>query len=202
VILQWTPAQIHDTVAAIARQREFGGANRQSLIGRALRYLLQRFDDLLELLKGSLDARLLLGAAIIIVIGTVLARVYAERRAAERKRRGGVRGSRTERRDLWRVAEELAAAGQLDAASHAVYAALIGALTRSGIVRFHESKTAGDYARDLRRAGVRYAGEFREFGREFDRAVFGVDVVSRAEYERLAELAARLASVIEQRSAA
>ena len=41
--------------------------------------------------------------------------------------------------------------GNFNAASHALYAALLERIARSGAVALHASKTGGDYWRELRR---------------------------------------------------
>jgi len=53
--------------------------------------------------------------------------------------------------NLWKDAERAAAAGDYTAAAHLLYAALIRMLVLRGVLRFHPSKTSGDYVRELRR---------------------------------------------------
>ena len=82
-----------------------------------------------------------------------------------------------------REARTFADAGNFTEASHALYGAVVEALTVAGVVRYHRSKTAGDYARELRRAGSPIAADFRSFGRSFDRLAFGQSPVSRDDYD-------------------
>ena len=96
----------------------------------------------------------------------------------------------------------IAAAGNYSEASHALYIAVLEAVTASGGVRYHRSKTAGDYARELRRNGSPIAVDFRLFGRGFDRLAFGHVEMAREEYDQLATLAERIVTTVGRASAA
>jgi hypothetical protein len=200
---EWSARQVHDTVAAIVSQPAYGAPARQSLVGRFLRYLFRRIAELFDWMGGSVDARIIVAGAVVLVALIVVARIAVDRRLAENRRRGlDVRGARGERRDYWRIAGELAASGRHADASHAVYAAVLDALTGSGMVKYHSSKTSGDYARELRRHGSPLATDFRSFAREFDRAVYGTAAVSAEDYARLRALAEPLAPPARARPAA
>ncbi|HTE47414.1 MAG TPA: DUF4129 domain-containing protein [Gemmatimonadaceae bacterium] len=193
----WTPAQIHDTIAKIAAQPRYSSGVGQSLLGRLLRYLWNRFNAFLSYIEGSVDARIVVIAAVVIVVALIVARVVVARRLAEdRRRRGlGIRATTGQRLDYWTVAAAEAANGQYANACHALYSAVLDTLVRDGVVKFHASKTSGDYARDLRRAGAPAFADFRAFARHFDRVIFGETHVGNAEYERLRESAERTARV-------
>jgi len=201
VTAQWTARQVHDTVAAIAAERAFGG-NRESLIGRFLRFVIREINDFLEWMRGSLDARIIVYVAVAVVAAAIVGRVIVERRAADRRRRGLTnRGRQRERRDLWRVAAELAAEQRFIDASHALYGSVLERLTTAQLVRFHASKTNGDYARELRRNGSALAPEFRAFASDFDRSVFGHAEPTAGDYERLLNAAERIVTQLQQRAA-
>ena len=201
-MVQWTPAQVHDTVAAIASQAAYGG-QRRSLVGRFLRFVFARIGDLLDFVRGSLDARVVIAVAVAAIVLIIAARVAIDRRAAERRRARAGRGRGVDgRRNPWTESREHASAGRFDAACHALYLAVLDELTASGLVKFHRSKTAGDYGRDLRRAGAPIASEFRAFVRDFERTVFGQGVVAREDYDRLAALAERIVAAIRRPAAA
>jgi hypothetical protein len=70
-----------------------------------------------------------------------------------------------------------------------VYIGVLDALTRMGAVRYHASKTSGDYARDLRQRQSPVAGDFWSFARQFDRSVFGWTAPTHEDYVRLARAA-------------
>jgi len=202
VISQWTPGQVHDTVAAIVAQRGYVG-QRESLVARFLRFILDEIDKLLRLVRGSLDAKVIIAAAVILLAVVIAARIAIDRRAAERRARLAPRSRPGEGgRDAWTEARTLADAGQFTEASHALYGAVVERLTATGAIRYHRSKTVGDYVRDLRRAGSSLAPEFRAFGRDFDRLAFGQESASRDDYERLASVAERIVEAVRRPSAA
>lgn len=199
-MLQWSARQIHDTVAAIARQPAYGSASKRSLLGRALRFAFDRIADLFRGVEGSMNARLVIILAIAVVAFVVIARIVVDRRLAEvRAARPGARVRAGERADFWSAAAEAAEGGRYDEASHLLHAAVLDALTRSGAMKWHASKTNGDYARELRRRGSPLAAGFRAFVADFERVVFGTRVASRDDYVRLRAAAERLS---ERRAAA
>ena len=199
---QWTPAQVHDTVAAIVAQADFATVQRESLFGRFLRFLIAEINELFRLARGSIDGRIIVAAAVLVIGLIVISRIVADRRLARRRRfrsRGGVHGSR---RDAWAAARQLAEQGELSDASHALYSAVLETLSRSGTIRFHVSKTAGDYARELRRAGVPTASDFRSFAQELDRVVYGRVKVTRSEFDGLLQAAELIADASARQRAA
>jgi hypothetical protein len=192
VIQQWTPEQVHDTVAAIVAQPDFTAAQRQSLIGRVLRYVGRWLNEFFSWSSGSVDGRLIVGVAVAVVVCIVAGRIIAERRYAVVRRTGRSTLRAGERRDYHKLARELAESGRLIEASHALYAAVLDDLTRVGAVKYHLSKTSGDYTRELGRSRSLPTTDFREFGRVFDRAVYGHDVVTLDEWHTLSALAERI----------
>ena len=200
---QWTPAQVHDTVAAIVAQPHFATRQRQSLFVRFLRFIISEINELLGLLRGSIDGRIIVVAALVLIAVIVISRIVADRRLALRRRSSPTAvGSHGSRRDAWAIAREMAAQGQLVEAGHVVYSALLETLSRSGAIRFHASKTAGDYARELRHAGAPTASDFRVFAREFDRAVYGRGTLTRSEFDALLQAAEQIAGVASRQRAA
>jgi hypothetical protein len=113
-----------------------------------------------------------------------------------------VRGPRGERQDLRALALQFAAEGRYADASHALYGALLYALTSAGLVRYHASKTTGDYSRELRRGRSPLAEPVRQFGRAFDRAVYGDSSVTREQWESLLSAAESIERAIHPRAAA
>lgn len=191
VARQWSSREIHDTVAAIARQPMFGLA-RQSLVGRFFRYLYERLSEFLALLRGSPNARLLVIAGLLGVLLIVVARIVVGRRVdARQAQRRGTRRGVMGRVDAWSAAEALAAAHDYTGACHALYAAVVDALSRDGMLRRHSSKTSGDYSRELRPRGVPVVHEFRSFAGDFDRVIYGSGVATEDDYARLAQAAER-----------
>jgi len=187
---RWSTAEIHDTVAAIARQPAYATPLRRSLLGRAVTFLINRFADLVALLNGSREFRWMAIIATILVVLAVAGRIVISRQLDVFGKRAG-RGARliSERRDYWTLSRELATAGDFAGACHALYAAVIQTLARDGSLDVHSSKTSGDYARELRRHESPALQSFRTFARQFDRIVYGTSSVAAEDYERLARAA-------------
>ena len=91
--------------------------------------------------------------------------------------------------DPWALAQSLAAGGDYTAAAHALYSALLEAAARGQQVRLHPSKTAGDYARELRSRRSQIFSRFREFARHYEVVIYGDQMCDRERYDRLFELA-------------
>jgi hypothetical protein len=192
----WSPAQIHDTVAAIVRGPEFARSGRESLLGRFVRYVFAQIRDLLSHYRGSPSARYVVIAALVALVVIVIARIVVARDLdAQIRRRGAVSRRSSSDTDMWSSARDHAAAGDFAAASHALYAALLDRLAREGQVALHPSKTGGDYWRELRRRGSPLAGDFRVFARRFDRVMFGAGSVASTDFDELAGLAERVLDV-------
>jgi uncharacterized protein DUF4129 len=193
----WTAKQIHDSVAKIAEQPIYAGTRRASLLGRLFHFLWDKLGDLLDLVRDTVDPRILLFAGIGVVVIVVVARIVVAQRITDAQGRHRSRhGTRLDgRTDYWSLARDEAAAGRYAEACHLVYAALIDALSRDGLVTYHKSKTSGDYARDLRRSAPSSYGEFRSFARQFDRVIFRESTVGESDYEQLRAYAARAARV-------
>lgn len=194
-VAPWTLRQIHDTVAKIAAEPKFAEHTAASLLGRFLRFIGERISDLLDFLSGRADARWVIIAAVVVVAIIIGARITLERQtvAARRARAMHARVSRGGRTDYWTLAAEDAAAGRYAAGCHALYAAVLDTLAREGVVAFHASKTAGDYARELRRNRFARAAEYMEFIRVFDRAAFGTAEPSADDFARVRAAAASIA---------
>jgi hypothetical protein len=186
----WTAKQIHDTVAAIVRRPAYATPVRQSILGRILTTVFRWIRDLLEQIKSWPDARYVLIAAVAVIVIVIAARIVIGQKMEARRRAGmGLHAIGGERRDYWALAAELDAAGNYVGACHALYIGVLDALSRTGALRHHASKTSGDYARDLRQRQSPVANEFAAFARQFDRSVFGWSAPTHDEYVRLARAA-------------
>jgi hypothetical protein len=186
----WTARQIHDTVAAIVRQPAYTIPVRQSILGRVFQTIFGWIRDLLEQIKAWPDARYLLIAAVALIVLVIAGRIVIAQQMEARRRVGvGLRAIGGDRRDYWALAAELDGKGDYVGACHAVYIGVLDALNRMGALRYHVSKTSGDYARDLRQRDARIATEFAAFARQFDRSVFGWTAPTHDDYSRLARAA-------------
>ena len=180
----WPPAAIHDSVAAIARQPEFARTLKDTLLSRLGAWLLELLQGLVAFTRESGVARWFTTVLVVAIVLVIVVRLVIAARADEGSvvRAAARAGSRA---DPWGDAERLAAAGRLTDAAHLLLASLLLAFAERGDVRLHASKTAGDYARELRRRGSPAHAGFRTFSRVYDRAIYGVGRVSPEEYAAL-----------------
>jgi hypothetical protein len=106
-----------------------------------------------------------------------------------RAERGGGRRRGESGGDPWALAQRLAAAGDYTGAAHALYQGLLLSVARRDNIRLHESKTVGDYTRELRSRASRRFAPFREFARTYEVVVYGLGRCDRDRYDRLQRLA-------------
>lgn len=95
----------------------------------------------------------------------------------------------------WDAAQLSAAQGDYTQAAHWLYAALLQSLAQRERLRLHSSKTAGDYARDLRSTSSPSWSPFRRFVQAFEFVAYGRRECSRDEFEQLRALAAPVMGV-------
>jgi hypothetical protein len=185
---RWPGAAVHDTVAAIIRQPEYQRSVRATLFERILDWIGDAIRRLFAAVPNVPNAKwIILGIAIALVLA-IAVRFLLGNEAEERRRRarpGAVFGSG----DPWIEAERLAAAGDYTDAAHLLYRGVTERLAAAESIRLHPSKTSGDYARELRLRGSPVHAEFRQFGRRYDRAMFGAGTCDAATYATLRELA-------------
>jgi hypothetical protein len=183
----WSRAAIHDTVAAIVRQPGYRRSLGTTLLDRVVGWIADVYNRLVEALGTVPHGRLVATIAAVAVAGLVVARiVYAARlRGVNAIPLVTGRGRTGRSSDPWREAEQLAAAGQFTEAAHALYRATVAMLATHGLVRRHDSKTSGDYARELRRRGSHAYAAFRRFGARYDRIIYGTGVCDEEGYGAL-----------------
>lgn len=196
----WSRAAIHDTVAAIARQAAYRRDLGSSLLDRILRWIYEAYRRFAEALGSVPHARLLATIAASTVIALVIARlVYANRlRATVVDLPNGARRRLGSEADPWHEAEALAAAGRFTEAAHALYRGVLVMLASHKLVRLHESKTSGDYARELRRRGSPAYAAFRRFGQRYDRIIYGTGECNAQDYDGLLDDARQITPATER----
>lgn len=92
--------------------------------------------------------------------------------------------------DWWATAQRLAAQGNYTDAAHALYRALIATAALRGLVSLHDSKTSGDYLRELRRsADSTDIIHFTDFTRSYETIIYGIGNCDAERYDRLQNLA-------------
>lgn len=183
----WPAAAVHDTVAAVMRQRAYQRSLRVSIMDRVFQWIGDVWRRMAELLGAVPHGRAVAVACAVAIVVIVLARVaytaqLREDEVRSVRRRSVPRGG-TEA--PWDEAQRLAAAGRYEEAAHALYRALLHVLVVRERLRLHPSKTSGDYARELRARGSQYYAPFRQFGRRYDRILFGVGACDAAAYDQL-----------------
>ena len=149
----------------------------------------ERLFDALEKSPGARSFAIWLGiAALAIIVARVIyTTVHGERLTAERAtdpRRARVPGE-----SAWSAAQHAAGKGDYTQAAHLLYAALLQSLSQRERLRLHSSKTAGDYARDLRAKSSPSWSPFRKFVQAFEFIAYGRRECTRDEFERLRALA-------------
>ena len=123
---------------------------------------------------------LLIALAVLIVARIVIVVI-----AARGHDQAGTRPASARARDARAEAERLAAAGRFTEAAHALLRAILATLADRGEVRLHDSKTTGDYARELDRNASPLRAVFRAFRRRYDRVIYGAGECSADDFAAL-----------------
>ena len=186
----WSPAAVHDTVAAVVHGRGFRRSLQLSLAQRLFRWISDGLTALMDYLRASAPARwLAIGFAVLLVLLIVGRLLLAARARDEDETMGGDTRRNHPGEDPWRAAARLSEAGQLEEAAHALYRGVVESVTRTDRLRLDHAKTSGDYARELRARGSPRYSAFRSFARRFDAAVYGHGQCDAAALADLAALA-------------
>lgn len=190
----WPADAIHDTVAAVMRQRAYQRSIRSSLFERFIGWITELLQQFFASVSQVPYAKWIVLALAILVVAGIVLRLALVRDSEERRARAARRSRAVVGADPWADAERLAAAGNHTEAAHALYRALIETLASRQLLRLHPSKTSGDYARDLRARGSAAHADFRQFARRYDRGLFGLRSFDADSYAALREQALRLAA--------
>ena len=195
-MIQSVPEAVRDTIAAVFRQPAFERSLRETLWRRLLSWfggLLDRIGNAMAESPVALwTARVLLAAAIAVVVGRAAYLLWAWWRQRERVATLGP-GARRAAGDPWLRAQQAAAAGDYTAAAHLLYQALLQLLAGRERLRLHPSKTVGDYTRELRARSSSAFPAFRDFARDYEIVVYDLQECDQQRYERLRALAGPLA---------
>ena len=184
---------IADTVAAVLRAPEFARHQGVSLWTIVLRWLLALVGRLFQATAEHPAIGMVVRAATVAALVLVLARIVYVALAQRGDAHPG-HGARLDRATDWAAtAQRLAGEGRFTDAAHALYLALLASVARRGLVTVHESKTAGDYLRELRRRrGPFDVGSFAEFTRSYETVIYGIGECDADRYTRLESLAGRM----------
>jgi len=194
-------AAVRDALTAVFRQASYNRSLRETLLSRLIDWLLRGLGALIRGARswGRTDAgrwslfALLVAAIVALIVHSMTQRVGNATGSSWRasRGRGGPGG------DPWALAQRLAAEGNYTDAAHALYQALLQALARRNSVRLDESKTVGDYGRELRGRAPQWTVPYRAFARDYEVVVYGLRDCDRERYERLRELASAITSAPE-----
>jgi len=99
---------------------------------------------------------------------------------------------------LWRKSQELAGQGAFRQAVGVLLIALLRRLEGSSVLRFHTSKTNGEYLREYP-SDVAGRSQFTQFIGLFERSIYGGLDVAGPTYETMNSLAQRIVSDVDQR---
>lgn len=184
-------AAIADTVAVVFRGREYALHQSVSLWDIIARWLAQAIMRLFGLAAEhpavSYVVRMTIIIAVVLVAGRIAYSFVVKRRSPSLtlRRRGQSRAS-----DWWTAAQKLAADGDYTAGAHALYMALITAAALRGLVSLHDSKTTGDYLRELRHAASSSdISQFADFTRSYETVIYGIGTCDSERFARLHALA-------------
>jgi hypothetical protein len=189
-------AVIRDTIAAVFRDPAYGRDTLLSRLGSWLRELLQALFARFDPDRMSIPMFWLVWGLVGILLLALVARLlYSLATAYSAPRRRGLRLSdgNLPGVDAWRMAMRHAEAGDYTSAAHALYAALLAVIAAETDVELHDSKTIGDYLRDLSRRSYAMLSRFREFARTYETVIYGLGSCDRVRYERLLGLAQQMA---------
>jgi hypothetical protein len=183
---------VRDTIARVFEGAAYNRSARQTIAGYLWDAFLRFFGRLFDALEGSPEARsfaIWLGIAVLAVIAArvIYVTIHGERLTAGRP--GDARRSRVSGESAWTAAQNAASKGDYTHAAHLLYAALLQSLAQRERLRLHSSKTAGDYARDLRSKSSPSWSPFRKFVQAFEFIAYGRRECTRDEFERLRALA-------------
>jgi hypothetical protein len=182
---------IRDTIARVFEASRYDRSARRTIGDYLLDALGRAFSAVIDALEASATLRTAawwLGIALVaIVVGRLVYLAYLRERVVAGTGGSGERGF--PREDPLAAAQRSAGEGNYLDATHHLYAALLQHLARGGRVRLHASKTAGDYARDLRAQQSPAWDAFRRFVGGFEYIVYGRRACDRDDFDRLRGLA-------------
>ncbi len=182
---------IGDTVAAVFGSRDYALHRTVSLWGIIIRWIAQLLARLFGIVGGNPVVGYTIRTALVVGLVLIAARLgyslFLSHRSPTRtlRRHGSSRAS-----DWWATAQRLAAQGDYTAAAHALYLALITAAAVRGLVSLDDSKTTGDYLRELRRsADLADTASFADFTRSYETVIYGIGACDADRFARLRTLA-------------
>ena len=181
---------IADTVVAVLRSRPFARNDRISIGQLVVQWLISLIMRLFGFASTHPAVGFVLRTALAIAIIAALARVAFAVFTRYSPAPAGRHGDPRRGIDWWKRAHELASRDDYTGAAHALYLALLGSVAQRGLITLHESKTTGDYVRELRRKPDSVdLPVFTDFTRSYETVIYGIGTCDRERYARLDTLA-------------
>ena len=194
---QISNSAIADTVAAVLRSRDFVAHNTVSigqLIAEWIWSVTVRFLGFTASHPAvGFVLKLTLGAILLVILVRMAYGLLVRYSPSALGRQHFESGRGT---DWWRTAQQRASDNDYTGAAHALYLALLGSAARRGLISLHESKTTGDYLREVRRRPDAIdLPRFADFTRSYETVIYGIGICDQERYSRLSDLAATLLGV-------
>jgi Domain of unknown function (DUF4129) len=181
-------AAIRDTISRIVLERGYRRSVTSTLLSRFWDWFSDLFSRLFSQAAGSRGTYFISIGVLAVLLGTIVARAIIVSRA--RRLAANFRVPVATADDQLAQARALAAQGAHVQAAHLLYAAVVTRLVEGRRVRRHDSKTVGDYGRELRSAGDVLAAPYGAFATVYDIVAYGDGICDAARYARLEQLAA------------
>lgn len=193
---------IADTVAAVFRGREFTEHNGVSIGQLVSQWIWSAFIRFLGFAASHPAVGLVLRVTLGLIALVILARIgfgllarYAPSAIGRQHLEVG-RG-----RDWWHTAQDLASKQEYTGAAHALYLALLALAAHRGLVSLHESKTTGDYLREVRSNPDAFdIPRFTDFTRSYETVIYGIGTCDEERYSSLNAMATTLINTFSARS--
>jgi hypothetical protein len=197
LIPQIDNAAIADTVAAVFRSRAFAEHGTVSIGQIVTEWIWNLVVRLLGFAAGHPAVGFVLRLALgLVLLAVVLRIVYGLVMRYSPSMIGRQHLDVSRGTDWWSMAQSLASRSDYTGAAHALYLALIGSAARRGLVSLHESKTTGDYLRELRRRPDAIdLPRFTDFTRSYETVIYGIGTCDEMRYASLSSLAGGLLSI-------
>ena len=192
-----TNSAIADTVAAVLRSRDFVAHNTVSIGQLVAEWIWTAVVRFLGFVAShpavGFVLKLTLGAILLVILVRIVYGLVVRYSPSTLGRQHFDSGHST---DWWRTAQQRATDSDYTGAAHALYLALLGFAARRGLVSLHESKTTGDYLREVRRRPDAIdLPRFADFTRSYETVIYGIGICDQECYSRLNNLAATLLGV-------
>ena len=178
----WSATQVRDTVRAIAQQAPYQRELGDTLWNRFWTWFVGWLNRFLGLFEGSITTRNVTTALLVLLVVLIVASILIVLRAEEHSPRRSSTRSGLNTNDPWKEAEQFASGGRYLEAAHALLAAVLASLAFHNRVRLHDSKTTGDYARELHKAASTAYPAFRIFRTRYDQLIYGKGHCTAEEY--------------------